>query len=93
MNIEKSKAKLESAIQEYVDAFCEKHELELDWWVADMIGGVASMGDYYVSFENMRLDLEQDTPKGWFFRWYNESLEDETATINYYSWLKGRHKP
>ena len=84
---------LETAIQHYVDVFCEKHELIFDYWVADLSGGVGQFGDYFFGFEDIRLDLETNQPVDVIFEWYDITLElamkDDTYGINYYSWIKG----
>lgn len=92
MSIEKSKAKLEEAIQEYVDAFCEKHEIELDFWISDQPGTIAQFGDYYFDFETIRFDLETFQPAEVLMEWYDATMElgvKQEPIINYSSWLKG----
>lgn len=91
MSIQKSKAKLEEAIQEYIDAFSKKQDMDFDGWVADINGSIAQFGDYCFNFEDIRLDLEQKTKKWRILEWHDEQLDKHLAGedwINYYSWLK-----
>lgn len=85
---------LEMSIKNYIELFEKKHELSFDFWVADLSGTIACFSmDYYVSFEDVRLDLEKDVPKDLFFEWYNLAIDlglEGEPIINYYSFLKGR---
>lgn len=86
---------LEGAIQQYVDVFCTKHDIEFDFWVADLSGGIGQFGDFFFNFEDVRLDLETDQPKDEIFKWYDVALELNTEnkfSMNYYSWIKGARK-
>lgn len=89
--IEEIKKTLNEAISNYVTKFCEKHELEFDYWVADLTGTIGVFGDYFFNFEDIRLDLEKDIPENKIFEWYDLSLElgmQNKPVINYYNWLK-----
>jgi len=85
--------KIDESIQDYIDLFCAKHDIEFDYWVADLTGTVGVFGDYYFGFEDIRLDLEKEQPEGEIFKWYEEnlnlSMKDIDYNINYYSWIKG----
>lgn len=87
---------LNSSIQNCVNIFCSKHELELDFWVADLVGTVGCFSnEYYIDFETIRLDLEKDIPKDVFFTWFDLTLDLEMKDepiVNYYSYLKGVRK-
>lgn len=87
---------LRQAIKRYVTAFEEKHELQFEFWVGDMIGTVAMFSDYFFKFEDIIIDLETYQPGGQIFEWYNaciehQNIKDPTKThyINYSSWCKG----
>jgi len=84
---------LDTCIQEYVDLFCKKHDIEFNFWVADLSGTVGVFGDYYFGFEDIRLDLETNQPSDNIFEWYEENLNLSMKgcdyNINYYSWIKG----
>lgn len=65
----------------YVKLFCEKHEIEFEYWV-DLTGGIASFGDiYYFSLSNIVEDLDNNYPKGLILKWIEDVVE--------YSELKG----
>lgn len=84
--------KLNDSIHEYVDLFCIKHNLYFEFWVADLTGTICCLSnEYYVNFEDIRLDLEKSADKHLFFEWYDKSLEqsmNKEPTINYYTYLK-----
>lgn len=61
-------------------------------WVADDIGGVCLVGDYYLDFSDIKCDVDKDAPKGEIFEWYEYDMlmrDCGLNTINYRSWLKG----
>lgn len=82
------KEQYEKIVNKYTDRFCKKHGLELDFWVADDIGGVAMLGDYFFSFNDIRLDIDTNQKKEAIFEWYEIMLESN-VNINYYNWIKG----
>lgn len=80
----------------YIKAFCTKQECEMDFWVADEIGGIAFCADFYFNYDAIRLDVDYDVPKGEIIKWYDfcieqhytENKEDFTLpTISYKNWL------
>ena len=85
---------LENSIKKYIELFEKKHELSFDFWVADLTGTIACFSmDYYVNFEDVRLDLEKDVPKDLFFDWYDLAMDlglEDKPIINYYTFLKTR---
>ena len=85
---------LEMSIKNYIELFEKKHELSFDFWVADLSGTIACFSmDYYVNFEDIRLDLEKDVPNDLFFEWYDLAMDlglEDKPIINYYSFLKSR---
>lgn len=84
---------LNNSIKKYVELFEKKHEIELDFWVANFVGTIGCFSnEYYIDFETIRLDLEKDVPKDVFFNWYDLTLDlgmRNEPIINYYSYLKG----
>ncbi len=72
----------------YIKAFEEKHELQFEFWVADDIGTIANFNDYYIDYEVIRHDIDNNIKKGKFLEWYDLVVGKE-FTINYTSFLKG----
>jgi len=83
--------RFEKIVNEYIAEFCKKQDVELEYWVAEDIGGICSIGDMFLTFDNIRLDIDKEAPKGLITEWY---WADITAkqTINYWSYIRGlRH--
>ena len=92
LDIDSKKKVLDTVIQEYVNVFCKKHDIQFDYWVADLSGTICQMGDFFINFEDIRLDLETDQPKNQIFEWYEVTLDlalKNKPTCNYYSWING----
>lgn len=84
------------ACNEYLQAFCEKHDFDYDEasrsWVANEVGGVCLLGDYYISFDDMKTDIDMDTNENEFFNYYDYSLDAHELGFNcpnYKNWLRG----
>ena len=89
------KQEFEIICQKYIDAFCKKQEMFFDYWVADEIGIICQIGDYFFNFDDIRFDIDNDIPKGKIIDWYDEQLEKnymvdygELKSISYKNWLK-----
>ena len=83
--------KLNEAIQQYIELFCEKQEIKFYGWVNDDSGTVGDFGSWFIYFSDIRLDLETDQPKHEIFKWYkhNQNTIGKKIAINYDSWIKG----
>jgi len=44
-------------------------------WIADDVGGVLEIGDYFWNMEDMVTALEMECKEKILFQWYDESLE------------------
>ncbi len=83
----------------YVEEFIKKHELTTDDdWVGNEVGGIVTIGDCFINFDDIRLDIDKNAPKHCFFKWYYETLDyiNEKGTtegcVNYKSYLMGYGK-
>lgn len=76
----------------YVHNFTVKHEYSFDGWVADRVGEVAVMGDYYVDFRDIKYDIDNDIDADEYVKYYDYCLEVDMLNLtapNYESWCKG----
>ena len=109
MTREERKKAFAGVCDDYLKAFCEKHEFcyEDSYWVGDEPGGIACIGDYFVRFVEMAYDIDNDVPEEMFLKWYDYDLEigsleldyrevicaREFTKINYPSFCKGAPLP
>ena len=76
----------------YAQKFAIKHEYSFDGWVADNVGEVAMMGDYYVDFRDIKYDIDNDIDADEYVKYYDYCLEVGMLNLtvpNYESWCKG----
>lgn len=81
----------------YLAAFCEKHgyDYEPDAWVGNDPGGIAEVGDLFVSMADMLTDIDRDAPKEEYVKYYDYCMRVKSIaggkleTPNYGSWLRG----
>lgn len=86
-----------AACNAYLAAFCEKHgyDYEPDAWVGDDPGGIAEVGDLFVSMADMLTDIDRDAPEEEYIKYYDYCMRvgaianGELETPNYDSWLRG----
>lgn len=80
------------ACDAYLERFCELIEMDLHYaeWVD--VGGIANIGDYYVSMLDMITAVEHDVPCDKFLEWYDYTIRVgmlDLPTCNLENWLKG----
>lgn len=81
----------------YLAAFCEKHgyDYEPDAWVGNDPGGIAEVGDLFVSMADMLTDIDRDAPEEEYIKYYDYCMrvggicDGKLNTPNYDSWLRG----
>ena len=77
--------------KEYVSLFSKKHDIEFDGWIGDNVGEIAFFADYFVDFEDIRYDIDNDIEEKKFFEWYDMEIDLALAgkpTVNYRNFLK-----
>ena len=86
------KKRYESICNDYVNAFAEKHEIEFDGWIGDMVGGTASFSDqYFFYISDIVFDVNNECKKGLILQWQEDNVQNDQS-INYSSYSKGlRH--
>ena len=89
ISISEIKERLDNCIDLYTDLFCQKQEVYAEGWIGDIKGGINCFSDAFLSFDDIRIDLELDAPKGMIFDWFWENFDNQEKAINYYSYVKG----
>lgn len=85
----------ENICAEYIELFCQKHEIECDGWVGDQVGGLASfIQQYFFSLNDIVFDLNTNQPVGLILKWQDDGVEahfknPKSGSINFYSYSKG----
>ena len=84
-------ARYKAVCRAYIKEFCDKQDLYFEYAVLDDLGGMLCFSnEYFINFDNIRLDIDEDAPKGLILDWHEKSLKHyEKKNINYYSYLKG----
>lgn len=94
-NKETLKKNYEKACNDYLLAFCEKHEFDYDScnWIGGYVGGIVEIGDIYAGMEEIFIDIDRDVEESKFMEHYDYSLRCGFLGMenipNYNSWLKG----
>lgn len=90
MKTNKLQEKYEKIVNDYITIFCKKQEVNLEYWIADIVGGIADFGDVIViNFSDIIYDINTNQPKGLIIDWIYDSLDNADRVINYYSYSKG----
>lgn len=83
-------AQYENNCNHLVKLFAEKQGLDFDFWVSDIIGGVASFSwHYFFTIDDIVIDLKTKQEKGLILEWHESGIENNPLKINYYSYTKG----
>ena len=86
----KLKTKYEKIVEQYLLAFVEKQELDIDncYWVADRVGEMLSVNEqYYFCLDEIRFDVDNNIKAGAILEWQNECM-DNNFKVNYENYLK-----
>lgn len=96
MDRESIKRDYETACNNYLKLFCEKHDFDYEYailnWVGDCIGETVEVADFYIDFQTIKEDIDSDAPKDEFIKYYDDCLRAgalDLAIPNYKSWLLG----
>jgi len=99
--ISKLKQDYHNACNAYVAAFEKKQGCNLEMWIGDEIGGVASFGDILCfSISDIIEDINSNYPKGLIIKWLEDTIDasydkesnnyfDERPYINLKSYAMG----
>ena len=85
------KKEFESIVDQYITIFCEKQEIEKEctYWIGGCIGEVIDVNGAFISFDDIRRDIDTDQPKDKIFNWYWDNDYINNKIINYHSYIKG----
>ena len=82
----------ENACNMYVEVFCKKQEMYFDGWIGHIVGEMGCFGDYYLSIQDIILDIQTNQKKGLILDWHNDGVEHalngKEGHINYASYIK-----
>lgn len=95
-NVQKAKQQFNDACNAYLEVFCEKHGFDYgeakNSWIANEVGGSCLLGDYCVTFWDMKVDIDMEAQKEEYWNYYEYSLEAHDLGLicpNYASWIRG----
>jgi hypothetical protein len=90
--------KYETICNEIVAVFCEKQDMDFDYWAAGDVGSIGFFGDYCFSVDEILLDLSTEQEKYFILEYHDANVEfnmgkDDPKFINYKSYISGlRHE-
>lgn len=95
MNIIDKKLKVlaayDKAANNIVKLFCDKHEYDIDDMdVTGTAWNIINIADYYLSLEDIMLDIIHDRDD--IHEWYSQTLDrglENKQTMNFISWIRG----
>jgi hypothetical protein len=80
--------RLDQIIGLYVAEFEEKHETQLEYWIADDTTGAACFGDNFFNLSDIVYDVDNNCPAGKIFSWKNYQI-DSGSKVNFKNYLGG----
>ena len=89
------KKKYEEICNEYVYAFLRKHdfyEKEYDeysefYWIGNDVGTIIEVADYFIDFQDIKYDIDNDIPVPIYFKYYDYLLSGDIK-MNYKTFVK-----
>lgn len=94
--METLQSRFKAICEEYLHAFMRKHEFCDDetgeysyaYWIGDDVGGIVEISDYFIPFNDIRIDIDKCVPKDVYFKYYDYSIYGD-GRANYENYLKG----
>ena len=92
---------IKKQIDKFIKEFCIKHGVRYDediTWVANRYAGILDIhGVYYLSLEDIILDMEKEQPKWNIFNWQNAVIDkrmrdDNFKNQSYTTWIMNGNK-
>ena len=79
------------AIEELVNVFCEKQDLDFDFWVVDNPTTTASFNSmYFFSLDDIYFDIKTKQPKHRIIEYQDKCVDNNNFNVNYYSYCLGK---
>jgi hypothetical protein len=64
-----------SILNEYVNRFQAKHDIQFDYWVGDKVGGLAVfIGEYFFSSSDIIYDIDNKCVKELIMEWHDDLI-------------------
>ena len=85
------KQQYDKIAEEYVKLFCEKQDLEFEFWVGRIGESAYFTSCHSFTLSQIMYDIENKCEKGLILQWSNDMIEnhEEKGFINYESYSKG----
>ena len=85
------KENYEKAVNEYITAFVRKHDTVFRGWQGwEQMEAANFHNGYSFNFNDIRLDIDTDQPKGLIFQWHDESTHfTDLIRLPYSSYVAG----
>lgn len=81
----------EKSVQLYVDKFCSLNDIEFDFWVGSKVGEVASFGDYFFHFSDIKYAVDNELSFDFISDWHDFNVSfGEKCKIDLIDYIKLR---
>ena len=79
------------AVDAYIAEFEKRYKVELEYWVGDVVGEVATFGDLILNFTDVKYSVDNNIPFNWLYNWYYFLVEyGKKCFINLDSYCRKR---
>jgi hypothetical protein len=78
------------AVHAYIDEFQKRYEIEFDGWVGDIIGEIATWGEFFFNFSEIKYCIDNNISFNYLVNWYDLILKYQNCFINLKSYIKMR---
>ena len=74
---EKLKTDYIKSVGAYMEVWCDKHGFEYDdtEWIGDDVGTIYLAGDYFIGFNDVRYDIDNNLDEPVFLEWYDYCVD------------------
>ncbi len=88
--MEKLNTDYEKSVNAYIKQFEKKYEIDFDSWIGDLVGEIATFGDYSFYFSDIKYVVDNSISFDWLSDWYWFVVQYEKCYYNLNSYCKLR---
>ena len=87
MNLQKKYLK---SVNGYIKEFERRFEIDVDGWIGDIVGEIATVCDEFYSFTDIKYVIDNNIVYDWLYDWYYFTVEYPNCSYNLDSYCRLR---
>ena len=82
------KEKYENIVNEYLEVFSKKFEVDFEGWICGEVGGINEAADMFLNFETIRYTVDNNVSFEDLYNWYWFCVDLNEVSINQKNYMR-----